>query len=91
MNKTAIKKILAWLGIAVILGLFLYMSIQSYQLVIKDDKTVEQGVEMVSHVPPEETESRVNWAEVVVLLVVGTGLIYAIRKIDEEAKHDEAD
>ncbi len=83
MTKATMKKTLAWLGIIIILGLFLYMSLQSYQLLTNHDKTAEQAAEVVSQNTDATTKSRVNWTEVVVLLVVGAGLVYAIRKTDD--------
>ncbi len=90
MSKS-VKKTLAWLGIVIILGLFLYMSIQSYQLLTSENKTAEEPIATSSQSVEDASDSRVNWAEVVVLLIVGSGLIYAIRKIDRDAKKENAD
>ncbi len=83
MNNHSLKRLLAWLGIIVILALFLYISIQSYQVLTSKDTTAEPIVNTVSQSANTSADSRVNWPEVVVLLTVGAGLVYAIRKTND--------
>ncbi len=86
MDKTAIKRILAWLGIGLILALFLYVSVQSYRLIISSDKEQTVVAKTQSEIEEETVNSRVNWSEVVVLSIVGAGLIYAIRKTNSKSE-----
>ncbi len=84
MDKITIKRFLAWVGIVLILALFLYISIQSYRVIMSPRTEQSEGSEAVVATEQSAVESRVNWGEVVVLSIVGVGLIYAIRRTDSK-------
>ncbi len=78
-KKKSLKRILAWLGIILALAFFVVFTITVFQsltnpTVLPTDTNTSVG----------STESRVNWREVGFLLVVGTGILYLIKKEDHK-------
>ncbi len=87
MDNTIIKRLLAWIGIALVLALFIYISLRSYHFIISPEQSVVS--ETIVTAEDIKVGSRVNWGEVAILSIVCIGLIYAIRKSDSGSESKE--
>ncbi len=83
-DKNTLKRSLAWLSIIVIVGLFIYFSLQSYHLLTGEAEAPSANIASTEMVADNDATTRTNWPEVVGLLIVGTALIYAIKKTNRE-------